>query len=88
MSLDFLEKEHRERIIEWVTGGRYAVAVEVEAIIYPDRLDAPYLTPQTVRYLEEVTKLAEAGDLEGLQKAGTVYIRLDELSNPMCPREE
>jgi hypothetical protein len=73
-----MNKKHTERITEWITGGGYAVAVEVEATIFPDRLGKPYLSPETVRYLEKVEALAEAGDVEALKKAGTVYVRIAE----------
>jgi hypothetical protein len=78
MTLNSLKEKHAERITEWVTGGAYAVAVEVEATFYPDRPGEPYLNPGTVRYLEKLEKFAEAGDRDVLKKAGTVYIRLRE----------
>lgn len=67
-----------QRIVQWVTGGRYAVAVEVEAIIPSDDPSEPCLTPETVRYLEQVADWAEAGEVELLKKAGRVYTRVDE----------
>jgi hypothetical protein len=82
MTPQYLEKEHAERVTEWVAAGPYAVAVEVDAIIYPNRLDSPYLTPETVRHLEEVARLAEAGDVEALKRFGTVYIRVGEAALP------
>jgi hypothetical protein len=30
--------------------------------------------------MEDLTKMAEAGDIEALKKAGTVYIRLSEVA--------
>lgn len=63
-----------QRIIQWVTGGPYAVAVEVEAIFPLDDPSEPCLAPQTVRWLEELGDLAEAGDIEALRKAGQVYV--------------
>ncbi len=81
MNLDSLEKEHTERVTEWITGGPYAVAVEVDAVIYPDRLDAPYLKPETIRYLEELARRAEAGEVEALKKAGKVYVCISETSS-------
>ena|SRR5216684_4050743 len=71
-------KKQLGHIKEWVTGGVYAVEVEVEAITYPERPGEPYFTPETVRYLEKLTRLAESGDLASLKKAGTVYVRLSE----------
>jgi hypothetical protein len=88
MSTDFLKQKHVERVTEWVSAGPYAVAVEVEAVVYPDRLDAPYLTPETVRHLEEVARLAEAGDVEALRRFGTVYVRLGESSQSLASRQQ
>jgi hypothetical protein len=65
-----------QTIIQWVTGGNYAVAVEVEAIFPPDDPSEPCLTPQTIRYLEDLAGRAEAGDVEALQQAGKVYALL------------
>ena len=67
-----------QRIIQWVVGGDYAVAVEVEAVFPPDDPSEPCLTPQTVRVLEELAERAEAGDVEALRRAGTVYARVGE----------
>jgi hypothetical protein len=69
-------RERTQRITQWVVGGPYAVAVEVEAIFPPDDPSEPCLTPQTVRFLEELAERAEAGDVEALRQAGTVYTRM------------
>ena len=66
------------RIIQWVSGGQYAVAVEVDVVYPPDDPSEPCLAPATVRYLEELAERAEAGDVETLRRAGTVYTRLTE----------
>lgn len=70
--------ETRQRITQWVRGGRYAVAVEVEAVIPDEDPSEPCLTPETVRYLEQVADWAEADNLEALQQAGTVYMLMGE----------
>jgi hypothetical protein len=67
-----------QRIIQWVVGGSYAVAVEVEAVFPPDDPSEPCLTPQTVRTLEQLAERAEAGDVEALRRAGAVYARVGE----------
>lgn len=64
-------------ITEWITGGPYAVAVEVEAIFFTDRPGEPFLTPQTVRFLEQVARDARAGEVEALKKVGKVFVQLD-----------
>jgi hypothetical protein len=68
-----------QKIIQWVSGGNYAVAVEVDAQFPSGDPSEPCLTPQTVRWLEELAERAEAGDVEALREAGTVYSRLKEL---------
>jgi hypothetical protein len=68
-----------QRIIQWVVGGNYAVAVEVEAVFPPDDPSEPCLTPQTVRALEELAERAEAGDVGMLRRAGIVYARVRDL---------
>src|SRR5262249_53076952 len=80
MSPDPLRQKRTERVTQWITGGPYAVAVEVDAVIYPERPGEPYLAPETVRFLEQLEKLAEAGDVGALQKAGDVFVRLRQLS--------
>jgi hypothetical protein len=62
---------------EWVAGGRYVVAVEIEATIFPERPGQPFLTPQTVRFLEQVARDARASNLEALMKIGKVFVQLD-----------
>ena len=42
------------RLIEWVSGGRYSVAVNIEATAFADRPDEPFIRPDTVRFLEQV----------------------------------
>ena len=69
--------KNNEVIIEWITGGDYVVAVEIEATFLADRSGEPFLTPQTVRFLEQVAKDARAGNIEALQKAGRVFVQLD-----------
>ena len=67
----------KTRLTEWVAGGRYVVAVEIEATIFPERPGEPFLTPQTVRLLEQVARDARAGNLEALRKVGKVFVQLE-----------
>jgi hypothetical protein len=65
-----VRRETRKR---WVQRGQYAVEVEVE-VVYPAEEPAePCLEPQTVRWLDEVTRKAAEGDLDYLRKAGRVF---------------
>ena len=79
------KKKHTERITEWISGGTYAVAVEVEATFLPDRPTEPFLAPETVRFLEKVEALAAAGDVEALKKIGKVYVQHDGAA-PITPK--
>ena len=72
-------KREKTRLTEWVAGGRYVVAVEIEATVFPERPGEPFLTPQTVRFLEQVARDARAGNLEALTKIGKVFVQLDGL---------
>ena len=66
-------QERREIRKRWIQRGQYAVEVEVE-VVYP--VDCPSdacLEPATVRWLDEVARHAEAGDIEFLQKSGRVF---------------
>ena len=76
--------KEKTRLTEWVAGGRYVVAVEIEATIFPERPGEPFLTPQTVRLLEQVARDARAGNLEALRKVGKVFVQL-EGANPASP---
>jgi hypothetical protein len=69
--------KEKTRLTEWVAGGRYVVAVEIEATIFPERPGEPFLTPQTVRLLEQVARDARAGNLEALRKVGKVFVQLE-----------
>ena len=65
-------KSEKTILTEWVAGGRYVVAVEIEATIFPERPGEPFLTPQTVRFLEQVARDAREGNVEALMKSGKV----------------
>ena len=69
--------QEQTRLTEWVAGGRYVVAVEIEATLFSERPGQPFLTPQTVRLLEQVARDAHAGNLEALTKIGKVFVQLD-----------
>jgi len=69
-------KRPSQRLTQWVRGGDYAVAVEVEAVFPPEDSSVPCLKPETIRSLEKLTERAAAGDLDALKQAGTVYVKL------------
>ncbi len=65
--------ERREKRKRWIQRGPYAVEVEIE-VVFPaeDPTDA-CLEPATVRFLDEVSRRAERGDIAYLQSIGRVY---------------
>jgi hypothetical protein len=65
----------RVRIPRWIHAGPCVVRVEVEAVIPDDDPSEPCLEPATVRWLDELQKLAEAGDVDELTRHGDVYVR-------------
>jgi hypothetical protein len=52
--------------------GRYAVALEVDAVFYPED-DEAYLSAETCKLLDEVRRRAEAGDVEFLREVGQIF---------------
>jgi hypothetical protein len=65
--------ERREKRKRWVQRGQYAVEVEVEVVYPADCPSEACLEPATVRWLDEIARRAEAGDLAYLQDAGRVF---------------
>jgi hypothetical protein len=66
-------KPRREKRKRWVQRGRYAVEVEVEVIYPEDDPSEPCLEPATVRWLDEIARHAEAGDIQFLHTVGRVF---------------
>lgn len=65
--------ERRERHKRWVQRGDLAVEVEVD-IVYPaGEPSEPCLDPATVRFLAEVARKAEEGDVAYLRRVGRVF---------------
>lgn len=65
--------ERRQKRKRWVQRGEYAVEVEVEVIYPDDDPSEPCLEPATVRWLDEVARRAEQGDVEYLRRMGRVF---------------
>jgi hypothetical protein len=65
--------ERREKRKRWVQRRDLVVEVEVE-VIYPDEDSGePCLEPEAVRFLDEVGRKAEAGDMAYLRRVGRVF---------------
>ena len=65
--------DRREKRKRWVQRGEYAVEVEVEVVYPEDDPSEPCLEPATLRWLDEVARKAEEGDVRYLQKAGRLF---------------
>ena len=65
--------ERREKRKRWVQRGDYAVEVEVEVVYPRDDPAEACLEPATVRWLDEVARRAEQGDLAYLRSVGRVF---------------
>jgi hypothetical protein len=65
--------ERREKRIRWVQRGCYAVEVEVEVVYPADDPSEPCLEPETVKWLDEIARKAQLGDIEFLRRVGRVY---------------
>ena len=57
----------------WVQRGQYAVEVEVEVVYPEDDPSEPCLEPATLRWLDQVARKAEEGDVQYLQKVGRLF---------------
>jgi hypothetical protein len=65
--------EQREKRKRWVQRGEFAVEVEVEVVYPADAPWEPCLEPATIRWLDEVARKAEEGDVEFLRRAGRLF---------------
>jgi hypothetical protein len=65
--------ERREKRKRWIQRGRYAVEVEVEVVFPEDDPSEPCLEPDTVKWLDEIARRAEQGDVTFLRSVGRVF---------------
>ena len=63
----------REKRKRWVQRGDYAVEVEIDVVYPPDDPTEPCLEPATVRWLDQIARRAEQGDLAYLRSVGRVF---------------
>ncbi len=68
-----MTKDRHEKRKRWVQRGRYAVEVEVNVLYPADHPSEPCLEPETVRWLDEIARRAEQGDLDYLRSVGRVF---------------
>ena len=65
----------KTKVVKWIHGRVCVVRVEVQAVIPDADPSEPCLEPATVKWLDELQRLADAGDVESLARAGEVYVR-------------
>lgn len=65
----------RIKIPKWIHGDLCVLRLEVDAVIPDADPREPCLEPVTLRYLDKVRALAAAGNVNELEKHGTVYVR-------------
>jgi hypothetical protein len=65
--------ERKEKRKRWVQRGQYAVEVDVEVVYPQDDPSEPCLEPATVKWLDEIARRAEQGDLPFLKSVGRVF---------------
>lgn len=68
----------RVKEVKWIHGHRCVVRLEVDAVIPVDDPSEPCFEPETVKWLAEVRRRADAGDVEWLKGVGEVYVRYGE----------
>ncbi len=67
--------ERKTKVTKWIHGTHCVVRVEVEALVLDADPSEPCLEPATLRWLDELQALADAGNAEALAAHGDVYIR-------------
>ena len=65
----------RVKLTKWIHGTRCVVAVEVDAVIPTADPSEPCLEPATVKWLDELQAMANAGNVTALARVGEVYVR-------------
>lgn len=65
----------RIKLHKWIHTGQVAVRVLVEAVIPDEDPSEPCLEPPALRFLDDVQRLTNAGDVDALAKIGEVYVR-------------
>ena len=63
------------KVTRWIHAGVCVVKVQVDAVIPDEDPSEPCLEPATLRRLDELQQLADAGRITELAKYGTVYVR-------------
>ena len=68
-------KGKRLKVPQWIHSDRVAVRVMVEAVIPDADPSEPCFEPPAVKWMDELQRLANAGDVDALATVGEVYVR-------------
>ena len=78
-SQSFRLKGRRVKLTQWIEGrskgGSFVVRVLAEAVVPAEDPSEPCFEPATLQWLDEVQRLADAGDTKALARIGDVYVR-------------
>ena len=65
----------RIKVTQWIHGKLCVVRVDVDAVIPDEDPSEPCFEPPALKWMDELQRLADAGDVEALAKVGDVYVR-------------
>ena len=68
-------KGRRIKVPQWIYSTQCAVRVMVDAVIPDADPSEPCFEPPAVKWMDELQRLCDAGDVEALGKVGEVYVR-------------
>ena len=68
-------KGRRIKVPQWIHGKLCVVRVEVDAVVPDEDPSEPCFEPAAVKWMDEIQRLADAGQVDQLAKVGEVYVR-------------
>ncbi len=68
-------KGKRIKLSQWIHGTQCVVRVEVDAVIPDADPSEPCFEPEAVKWMDELQRLADTGDVAALADVGDVYVR-------------
>jgi hypothetical protein len=66
----------RIKVPKWIHSAHCAVRVMVDAVIPDSDPSEPCFEPPAVKWMDELQRLVDAGDVDALAKVGEVYVRV------------